>query len=440
LAPTSFEVNRLLKKWAFLSVAAALVVIGCGGSGGSGTSGGSTTSTTSTIPGTNLRVSLGSKDSTGRLFGHINFYYLTGQGRGSRAAGDLVANIRDVTIQDEFGSINAPGSGSGATFNLVSFQVAKFSLDVPFVGQNSRIFENYELRFDHFSFEGNATRLDPPADSSDFPARIRSFPGRDTTAPIFLDDAMFTVNGSNVSFDESRFIDSNLSGSPAAIQSFLGDYIEFDLSGLPAAQRPQLLTGDFAGRFFISGDNYAIGQSVDAGTFEVLTEDAQRFSGTFGPEHNIGQYTPGTYTLYQADPSDINGLAKIISIAGGWRSNHRVFSSIGAFEMITFPTHSDNAHQEIVAATYDGSGNPTSLYFGFLNFDSGKFELHPVKTITDPTDFTGVLTGTVSGYSSASGSTTSAPPTIRYGNFTFDGSQTLPTGFPGNGTFVVFRQ
>jgi len=439
LAPISFEVNRLLKKWAFLSVAAALVVIGCGGSGGGGTSG-STTSTTSTIPGTNVRINLGNANSSGTTYGHINFYYLTGQGRGSRAAGDLVANIRDVTIEDEFGSINAPGSGSGATFNLVSFQVASFRLDVPFNGQNSRLFANYELRFDHFTYEGSLTRLDPPVNSSTFPARIRVFPGRDTTVPIFLDDAMFTVNGSSVSFDESRFIDGNESGNPPAIQSFVGDYVEFDISALPVASRPQLLTGDFAGRFFISGDNYAIGQAGDSGTFEVMTEDSQRFSGTYGSEHTIGQYTPGTYTLYQADPSDINGLAKIISIAGGWRSNHRVISNPGAFEIITFPTHNDNAHQEMVAVQFDGSGNPTNLYFGFLNFDNGKFEIHPVKAITDPTDFTGVLTGTVSGYSTASGAITSSPNAVRYGHYLFDSGQSLPSGFQSEGTFVVFRQ
>jgi len=432
-------VNRLLKKWAFLSVAAALVVIGCGGSGGSGTGGGPG-GTTSTIPGTNLRVNLGTADSGGRLFGHINFYYLTGQGRGSRAAGDLVANIHDVTIEDEFGSINAPGTGGGATFNLASFQVASFRLDVPFTSQSSRLFANYELRFDHFSIEGSSGRLTAPPDSSTFRARIRVFPGRDTTVPIFLDDAMFAVNGSDVSFDEQRFVDANLSGSPSAIQSFIGDYVEFDISGLPVADRPQLLTGDFAGRFFISGDNYAIGASGESGTMEVMTEDQQRFVGTFGNEHTIGAYTPGTYTLYQADPSDINGLAKIISIAGSWKSNHRVLSNPGAFEFITFPTHLDNAHQEVAAVKFDGSGNPTALYFGFMNYDNGKFEIHPVQYLTDPTTFDGVLTGTIDGFTNAGGATTASPNLVRYGHFAFDGGQTLPSGFPNNGTFVVFRQ
>jgi len=374
------------------------------------------------------------------LFGHINFYYLTGQGRGARATGDLVANIHDVTIEDEFGSINSPGAGSGATFNLVSFQVASFRLDVPFTGQNSRLFASYELRFDHFTHEGVGDFLNPPADSSSFTARIRAFPGRDTTVPIFLDDAMFDTSGGNVVFDESRFIANNLSGSPLAIQSFLGDYVEFDLTGLPVADRPQLLTGDFAGRFFISGDNYAMGEPSSAGTFEVLTEDAQRFTGTFGPEHTIGSYFPGTYTLYQADPSDINGIAKIISIAGGWKSSNHVLTNPGAFEVITFPTHQDNAHQEMVAATFDANGNATKLYFGFLNYDQGKFELHPVKALTDPTDFTGVLTGTVANFTNASGGTTSAPNAIRFGQYAFDSSQTLPAGFLNNGTFVVFRQ
>jgi len=432
-------VNRLLKKWAFLSVAAALVAFGCGGSGGSGTSG-ITAGTTSTIPGTNVRINLGTADSTGTLYGRINFYYLTGQGRGSRAAGDLVANIRDVTIEDEFGSINAPGSGSGATFNLVSFQVASFRLDVPFHGQNSRLFANYELRFDHFQREGNPTILNAPGDSSNFPARIRAFPGRDTTVPIFLDDAMFTVNGGSVSFDETRFADLNLSGSPQAIQSFLGDYVGFDISGIPVADRPQLLSGDFAGRFFISGDNYAMGQAGESGSFEVLTEESQRFAGTFGGEHTIGAYTPGTYTLYQSDPSDINGLAKIVSIAGSWKSSPRVISTPGAFEIISFPTRKDDEHQEMIAAQFDGSGKVTSLYFGFLNYDNGKFELHPVKTLTDPTDFTGTLTGTISDFSNANGSITSAPNAIRYGHYSFDSSASLPSGFQSTGTFVVFRQ
>lgn len=439
LAPTSFEVNRLLKKWAFLSVAVAVTVIGCGGNGGGGTSGGATG--TPGIPGTSLRVNLPDNGTNGGINGTVVFYYLTGQGRSrSRNPGDLVANIHDITLEDEFGSVNSPGAGSGATFNLAAFEVASFRLDVPFNGQNSRLFTQYELRFDHFSFEGSPGIIAPPANPSDLDARIRVFPGRETTVPIFIDDSMFTTNGASVDFNEQRFIDLNESGNPLALQSFLGDYVEFDISGLAVADRPQLLSGDFAGKFFISGDNYALGSASASGTLEVLTEDSRRFSGTFGPEHTIGTYTPGTYTLYQTDPSDINGLAKIVSIAGDWRSNHRVLTTPGAFELIAFPTNQDNSHQELVAAKFDGNGNATALYFGFLNYDQGKFELHPVKTITDPTDFTGTLTGTIADYSNKNGAATSSPDSVRYGHYAFDGSLTLPAGFSNTGTFVVFRK
>lgn len=438
LAPISFEVNRLLKKWTFLSLAAIVAVIGCGGNGGGGGTGSTSTTSTTGIPGTNLRVNLGNTGNTS--YGAANFYYLTGQGRGrSRAFGDLIANIREITLEDEYGSVNNPGAGTGATFNLAAFQVATLRVDIPFTNQNSRLFESYTLRFNSFTQEGIGTALGVP-DVVDFPARIRVFPGRDTTIPIFLDDAMFEVSSNVVSFDPSRFEMNNLSGTPPAIQAFIGDYVQFDLTNVPAADRPQLLSGEFAGRFFISGDNFALGQQASAGSFEVLTEDDQRFQGTYGPENTINAYTPGTYTLYQSDPSDISGIAKIVSIAGSWKSSTRVLSNAGSFEIITFPNVKDASHQEMVAATFNGNGNVTSLYFGFLDLDRGQFELHPIKTITDPTDFTGFLTGTLSNYRVASGGSTASPNAVRYGSYTFDAGQTLPTGFRNTGTFVVFRK
>ncbi|WP_025226578.1 hypothetical protein [Fimbriimonas ginsengisoli] len=432
--------NRLLKKWAYLSVAAALAaIIGCGGGGGGHrTSGGGTTTT---VPGTAMRVNLTKPNGLGQTFGRAEFLYLTGQGVSRRAAGDLSAVIRRIQLEDQYGLVAALSPETALPLRAFTSQIA--AVDVPFsstTNPNSRLFESLELSFLKFYREedsGPPTPLNPPTPRS-FPARIRVLPGRNTSVPILLNDAMFTDDGSGtVQFNEDEFRFRNLSDK-GYIDSFLTDFVAFDLSGLANTDRPQLSTGEFANRVYMSGDNIAISAGGQSGSFEELTADAsQPIIGAYGPQ-NLLRNTPGTYNLTQIDPTDLTFMARITSLQGIWRDYTTVLTGIGTFEVLVFPTVQDNASQEMAVILRDGSGTITQFYFGHLNLDLGRFQIFPVKDIVNA-DATGELDGTISNLVKGDGSPTTSPDNTRFGTYTFT-TGTLPTGFQTTGTFVVFRQ
>lgn len=426
-----------------------VAVVGCGGGGG-GSKGGSSTGTTgSTVPGSSVSVNLPSSS------GLLTTLFLSGAGR---ATGDLVATIRGFAVTDTEATINNSGAGEVAV-DLNEFGSADSIMTVPFIGENSRLFTTYTASFAKFNFVGTTGDITAPAAAS-FISRIRVFPGRETTFQEFLENDMFTTDGSTVSFDTDLFKSKNFStgsdgtGTPA-LRSFINDYVSFDLSGLAAADRPLLSSGSPATRFFISGDNYALGDASNV--FEILTETSDRFSGTYGPEGSSAtplgnSYHPGTFTILRNNPSDPDpvSLAKILALAGSWRSSSEVLSGMGSYEMITFPTSNDNEHQELIFGQFN-AGQPVRLYFGVLNTDvpytdgshtfRGSFELHPVGTIGDPTNFEGTLEGGIDDFKAASGSTTANAASIRSGHYFFKSGTTFPaSGFPTSGTFVVFRK
>jgi hypothetical protein len=277
-------VNRLLNKWALLSFAAALVIIGCGGSGGGG-SHSSTGTSGSGAPGTNLSITIGKTNAQGQIFGTADFTYLTGQGR---APGDLTAIINYVQLQDQYGVVSQ-SLGAQATLPLTQFTAQQLELDVPFKGQNSRLFESYTQVFSQFLVSGESTPADPPA-ALTFPARIRVFPGRDTEIPIFLDDSMFVDTGSDPTNSAADLIAYTYVSPPPSPQtpvnsvfayrnlnpalatatapagemgSYLGDYVGFDISAMPTAKRPQLVTSNGANGQYAT--QLCGGCAVDAG-------------------------------------------------------------------------------------------------------------------------------------------------------------------------------
>ena len=133
-----------------------------------------------------------------------------------------------------------------------------------------------------------------------FPARIRVLPGRDTSVPIFLDDSMFSVVGSEVVFNEDAFrLRNNLENAGDEISTYFSDYVSFDITGLPAGEIPVLTNGQPAQRLLISGDNNALGTTNGTPRIEVLTLDAaEPIVGTYGPEGTLGgRNTHGTYDL-----------------------------------------------------------------------------------------------------------------------------------------------
>lgn len=469
LAPTRIEVNRLLKKWAFLSVSAALVVIGCGGSGGSGSGNHGSTNTSGGIPGTNVQINIATADQNGNTYGIADFLYLTGQ---ARDPGDLAAVVKRITVEDQYGQ--ASNNGAPETkLPLKLYTSSIVNVDVPFTTQNSRLFESFTLDFLRFEAEGSTssatpTKLYPPVPTTDpttgvannlFKSRIRLFPGRHTSIPIFLDDSMFADNGVAVA-DTSNVLGDNVGStvvshdgttfnadifrfrnldSNSRLTSFLSDYVGFDISAMATTSRPVLTDGSVAGRFYISGDAYAISVAGTRGRFEVLTTDStQPLVGNFGPQNSGTNSTaPGTYDLTQLDPTDLDQKAKITSLQGIWRDYQSVMSGFGTFEVIAFPNVQDNNEAEIVMVARNGS-TITNLYYGVLDYSVGKFQAWPIKNIVSAA-VTNEIDGTISGLKTSAGSITNVPDAIRYGNYTVT-SGTLPTGFQNTGTFVVFRK
>jgi len=428
------EVIGILRKWAFLSAVAAVAVIGCGGSnGGSNPTGG-----TDGTPGTNVTVNLN------RNFGRVEFAYISGAG--TTAPGDLTAISGNAELEDQFGTVRQQ-LGNQVFSPLAQYTFQFGAINVPFTGPSvppdldTRLFESFRVSFVGFDEEGNSQRL-AFVNPIDVSARIRTFPGRRSGVPIYLDSDMFetqSVDGvTSVLIKPESFLARN-NEETGGLRSILSDFVAFDLTGMPEADRPQLSNGQPAGRFLLSGDNYAITDAnPQQGGIELLTSEvSEPIPGTYVAEKTIGSTnTPGTYQLLQPDPTDLTGIAKIVAFRGEWKDQARAFSGMGNFEVILFPSSKDDEMLEAVAVVR--SGNVVSnLYFGFANLDSGELTLNPIKNLVAGTT-DGEITGSVSNFRTRNGGGTVLPSAVRTGTFNLTGG-TLPAGFSGSGTFVVYR-
>jgi hypothetical protein len=450
-----------LRKWAFLTVAAAIVVIGCAGGGDSGTDGGGTNNGGTT--GSALRVNIPTPSGHVLPPGRFELGILTGQGR---AIGDLTLVMTRLALTDEYGEVQTVlASPTYASLNSYSFQI--LPLTIPFTDQNSRLFENYtfdplEMRESNGSAnptvypdtcfavqkaDGSINRAWPP---NPIPMVARVFPGRNTTVQIFLDDSMFAVTtdpnppandpcgGTVVAFDEARFAAIN----ELPLQGVINDYVSFDISSMPANARPQLSDGQTAGRVFLSGDNYAVSNAGLSGDFEVLTPQVEApIRGKFGPPGTIGGSThPGTFTLLQLDPTDLFNLRKIVALQGIWREYSSVVAGLESWNMISFPTTQDANLQEVVYFQRDGNGNITDFFFGYVDFDLDEGHLFPVSTLV-----TGIVNPAkevvfhVDGQYDKHGAPTNAAQLTRRGTFSVTIGGGLPNGAPTSGNFLVFR-
>ncbi len=449
-----------MRKWAFLTVAAAIVVIGCAGGGDSGnaTSGGTNTAGTA---GT-LRVNIPTPQGYVLPPGFLEIGFLTGQGR---AIGDLTLVITRATVQDEFGEVTNPlADPLSLALGSYSFQIRR--LIVPFTNQNSRLFQNYTLDpirieqetggtpfviedncFATLNEDGTFNRAWPP-NPTQIVARV--FPGRSTLVPIFLDDSMFQIatdpdapnndpcGGTYAVFDQNRF--NAINETP--IRGLINDYVSFDISGVPAADRPIMTDGTTVGRVYASGDNYAVSGSNLSGKFEFLTPQVtEPIIGNYGPPGTIGGSThPGTFTLQQLDPTDLFNLRKIVALQGIWREHTSVLAGLGEWNLVTFPNTNDANEQEAVFFRRDGNGVINSFFFGFIDYDTDEGHFFPVKTlvqgIADPAEEVVI---SLTGQFDKNGAATVAAQLTRSGNFTVTSRGALPTDAPAGGSFLVFR-
>ncbi|MEZ0325640.1 MAG: hypothetical protein ACAH95_07020 [Fimbriimonas sp.] len=443
-------------------MAAAIVVIGCAGggdSGGTATSGGSATGLTT---GNTLRVNI--PTPTGYVLppGFLELGFLTGQGR---AIGDLTLIITRATVQDEYGEVTNPLAQPVAlALGSYSFQIAR--LVVPFTDQNSRLFENYvldPLRLEEetggqpnqisdncFATEnpdGSFNRAWPPNPT---PMVARVFPGRSTLVPFFIDDSMFRIasdptpppgdpcGGTLAVFDQNRF--NELNETP--VQGFINDYVSFDISGVPAAERPVMSDGTLVGRVFSSGDNYAVSPASLSGHIELLTPQVtEPIIGNYGPPGTIGGSThPGTFTLQQLDPTDLFNLRKIVALQGIWREYTNVITGLDTWNMITFPNTLDATEQEAVFFRRDGSGVITSFFFGYVDYDTDTGHFFPVRTLVSGiSDPAAEVTISITGQFDKRGNSTQAAQLTRTGNYTVTVPGGLPADAPSGGSFLVFR-
>jgi hypothetical protein len=441
-----------LRKWAFIYIAAAVAVIGCGGTGSGShvkTGGGGTVTT-----GIGVRLS----NTPGTPPGAIELAIETGQGR---APGDLIAVIKRVIFTDNYGDVTNPLAPE-TSCPLTGYQNNVIHLNVDFthqaIGVPSRLFTSYNLDFLRFdeetSIPGNLASFPEPSQFPlPYPAVLRVFPGRTTSLPVFIDDSMFTLDTSGISpkivYDESQFKLINGATPSSPIRGFLSDFVSFNTNKLSAADR--LAIGTDAGfpgpidRVFFSGDVYAVTDGHASGSnIAMLTLDpsvqVNGLLGAAGVLDGPGGTLPhaGTYSILQVNPTDLDQKLKIVAGQGIWREHSTVLTGLSAtgLNVVTFPSSNDDNMQEMVAFTQDADKNITALYFGFVDLDALTFNLYPIKDIVSGVT-TGGLSGTLSGLLTKTSATTASPDLVRSGTYQFGGGGSI--GGQSSGSFYVFR-
>lgn len=387
--------------------------------------------------------------------GVIYTTYLSGQGR---APGSQSAQLKRLTytpldFDNPVETVLNPAvlvQLDGYTHNTITLANAQ---TLP--GNDSRLYDTFTLSIQKILQDtgdpsnpyvefGNPNDPNAPILEEPFPLHLRSFNGRQSIVQIFLDDAMVHHDGVSLSFDQALFELANIDPTDGVIKGFLSDYLRFDLTSMPAGQRPNLISpegmGATADAVYFSGDSIAM--SADVGgdrVFEVLTPLG----------HIAGQWrlptplTPdfGTYTLLEVDPRilPVPNAQRIVSLQGIWRNYSDMILDLGTVEMFALPNSDDSDDQDAVMIQRDGSGAISAMYFGFVNYGTGQFSMFPIDQVDDGAAGN-ELTGTVSGFLDAGGgSVAGANPTkIRSGTFTFSGG--APAGFPASGRFLVFRK
>ncbi len=471
--------RRSTTAWGLAAGALFVALVGCGGGGGgSNTTNGGTTAggtTAGTGATTVAQVNLAN------VPGKVDVTFLTGAGR---AVGDRTAVVRRIQLQDANGVVEPPFAEKRLVLNRYSSQI--LDLNVPNVG-TSRLFTNFQfdvLRYESEDDNGAGGTTITPYTSvgnlpANIPAAIRVFPGRTTHVPFFLDvDALgISDTESAPSFKIARFNAINFRPEEEnTLKGRLADYMAFDITGLGASDRPTLSNGNPATRVLFSGDGYAASDGDPFGgtavNFEPVLPGGQTdviIGRLAGPSQIPSQggtegETPGTYSLIQADPSDVNSTLprNITSLQGIWREHFRqrlnstgqivesgYLKDVHGFEMIAIPSSNDDGRQDVVAVSENVVTNAngtkravvTNCYFGYIDYDQSKFFLYPIKNLfgtNTGSNLQGEVSGTISATTTSGGVATLLPGSIANGKFAF--TTGAPNGFPSSGGFVVLRR
>jgi hypothetical protein len=479
--------------WGGLTVAAlGVALIGCAGNSvGSGTTGTtattattSTTSTTATTTGgfgaDNARVNLPDAPAL------LQYVFLTGAGR---ATDSEVAVVRNMQVKDNLGVEISDLSERRLT--LTSNQSQMLSTNVPMLNSPSRLFDRMELNVLNYTstdLNGSQTFTNIVNLPQDISSYIRLFNGRQSHVPIYMDPE--TINtvipaGSTTAiadFSRSWFdLINKIEGDSVTTRSYLSDFVSFDVSGLPAGDRPQLSQGlGPAQRIMFTGDTYALGAGDPANggptgaPFEVIFPAGQD-SSVVGrhsapvtlPGGTASSVTPGSYTTLGVDPTDITATdpvlaRKITAFQGIWKphfsqrlnANNGAIEDLGyfknmhPFEAFAIPSSDDDEQQDVVFLTQNVTSNAngtkaatiTSIKWGYLNLNERKVYLFPIKNIPDSNAFTnriGEISGDITGVFNENGAPTLSPQRARYFQFNF---AVPPAGFPASGLIVIMRR
>jgi hypothetical protein len=455
-----------LSKWAFALAGAVVVAAGVGGVGCAG--GGGSTTTTGTGGNNGDSTAFVTIPNTPGVLQNV---YLTGQGR---AFGDLIAVMRRVSIDDGGPAIQTLLNPL-RRLQLNGFTQQMILLNVP--STVSRKFDHYNLEVQELDVDNgdgtftSFTGLNQPLVQDQFEAYFRILPGRTSSITVRLDDSMFNLNGSTYDFDRNQFILANYSQfglDPLRMNGFISDYLMFDLSNLanPGDAPPFPDASGTASAVFINGDNFAVGtipdgppdnSTPDPKPFFTLTPIGYVEGSHVGPRTAIdpstGQSTiiPGTYSLVQADPRPpANPAARITALQGTYKNFTKTLNSLGTnaqgFEIVAFPgTYTDDSGEggygqyDVLLFNIAG-GQITKMFFGQIDVNTGHLSAFPIGQVSDPSNINNEITGTVSAFVDAGGSSTSDVSHIRAGHYTIDAGPNVPASFSASGRFIVYRR
>ena len=419
--------------------------MGCGGGGGTGGGGPTTTTTTTggTTGGPNAPTVVLDVDST------VQYLLLTGANRRSSGIGDQFVVMKNIKVQNDVFDF-APTSQQGgsaiqARLNGYKIHSSFFSYSIQ-AGQNFKTFAEYPMEISGMKEQTGPNPEDitdlfttPEFINPPFALNMVLRRGRQHTMQINLDESivfydLFTSPKFN--FERAGFEDENYDPIDNAINTFLSDYIAFDISNMSPADRPNMQTGAEADKLLFSGDAIAMSAGFDTdGSFEVLNPvflDQGRFTA---PDPGPPPF-PGTYSVFEDDPRDLEPpISQLVALQGIWKDYSEVLTNVGTEALIAFPnSRQDTESMTIVYFKRDGAGNIVELWQGVIRFSGVLTNTITISAVDDLPS--GILTdpaiGTLSNLVFLNGE-------VVRGDFTFVGG-TVPGTFPFSlsGEFAVF--
>ena len=374
------------------SACAAALLIGCGGDGTGGSTGGTTGGATGGSTGGGVTRSYPSINlPTNGLLQVSVLSGLNRRGVGSQVA--IMAPFEFVNGQTRIPTADV-AKPTALSIVLDEYLVNTSEIGVVFDGNTvSKEFNEFPFKVTKMQeitdSDGNTRDLagtEPVVDfeANPFDIDLRVFPGRHTSLTFSLDGEMLKHSDSTgVVFDEDKFTQTNYDPRSLAIRGFFSDFIAFDISGMPTAERPLLSTGARADRIFFSGDGIALSAGVDPGVFELLAPVSIK-SGTVRKGVKIGdRTTENIYSLFDKNPSD----AKVAALTGVWKESTKVISDSGSITALAIPSNEDGTEQQFVVYSQSGGvinamWQGRALYGIGGDATKGQFRLFPIKTVT----------------------------------------------------------